>query len=62
MEGGGGPQKGDVTCGGSPHLTCKLDQIKNKKLYGQAGYLTHLFLYLDVNRPLDIRFCLVVLV
>ena len=25
---GGGPQVGDVTCGGSPHLTCKRDHIK----------------------------------
>ena len=24
----GGPQLGEVTCGGSPHLTCKHDQIK----------------------------------
>ena len=27
---GGGPQVGEVTCGGSPHLTCKRDQIKMK--------------------------------
>ena len=26
--GGGGPQVGEVTCGGSPHLSCKPDQIK----------------------------------
>ena len=26
--GGGGPQVGEVTCGGSPHLSCKRDQIK----------------------------------
>ena len=26
--GGGGPQMGDVKCGGSPHLSCKRDQIK----------------------------------
>ena len=26
--GGGGPQIGEVTCGGSPHLSCKRDQIK----------------------------------
>ena len=26
--GGGGPQTGEVTCGGSPHLSCKRDQIK----------------------------------
>ena len=25
---GGGPQVGEVTCAGSPHLTCKRDQIK----------------------------------
>ena len=25
---GGGPQIGEVTFGGSPHLSCKLDQIK----------------------------------
>ena len=25
---GGGPQVGEVTCGGLPHLTCKRDQIK----------------------------------
>ena len=28
LPGGGGPQIGDVTCGGSPHLSCKRDQIK----------------------------------
>ena len=26
--GGGGPHVGKVTCGGSPHLSCKRDQIK----------------------------------
>ena len=25
---GGGPQVGEVTCGGLPHLTCKRDLIK----------------------------------
>ena len=25
---GGGPQIGEVTCGGSPNLSCKRDQIK----------------------------------
>ena len=25
---GGGPHIGEVTCGGSPHLSCKHDQIK----------------------------------
>ena len=28
LYGGGGPQIGEVTCGGSAHLTRKLDQIK----------------------------------
>ena len=28
LHGGGGTQIGEVTCGGSPHLSCKRDQIK----------------------------------
>ena len=28
LHGGGGPQIGEVTYGGSPYLTCKRDQIK----------------------------------
>ena len=28
LHGDGGPQVGEVTCGGSPHLSCKHDQIK----------------------------------
>ena len=28
LRGGGGPQIGEVTCGGSPDLSCKRDQIK----------------------------------
>ena len=28
LHGSGGPQIGEVTCGGSPHLLCKRDQIK----------------------------------
>ena len=28
LHGGGGLQVGEVTCGGSPHLSCKRDQIK----------------------------------
>ena len=27
---GGGPQVGEVTRGGSPHLACKRDQIKRR--------------------------------
>ena len=36
----GDPQVGEVTCGGSPHLSCKRDQIKMRDYYGQAGYPT----------------------
>ena len=28
LHGGGGPQVGEITCGGSPHLSCKRDHIK----------------------------------
>ena len=28
LHGGGGPQVGVVTCGGSPHPSCRRDQIK----------------------------------
>ena len=28
LHGGGGPQVGEVKYGGSPHLSCKRDQIK----------------------------------
>ena len=28
FQGDGGPQIGEVTCGGSPHLSCKCDQTK----------------------------------
>ena len=37
LHGGGGPQVGEVTCGGSPHLSCKRDQIKIRDYYGQVG-------------------------
>ena len=30
LHGGGGPQIGEVTCGGSPHLSCKRYQIKTR--------------------------------
>ena len=40
LYGGGGPQLGEVTRGGSLHLTYKCDQIENERLYGQAGYPT----------------------
>ena len=37
LHGGGAPKIGEVTCGASPHLSCKRNQI-----YGQAGYPTYL--------------------
>ena len=33
LHGGGGPQVGEVTCGWSPQLSCKRDQIKKKRDY-----------------------------
>ena len=53
--GGGGPQVGEVTCGGSPHLSCKRDQIKMRDNI-QTGVLPHLpgVHYLHVNRPLNL--------
>ena len=38
LHGGGGPQIGEVTCGRSPHLSRKRNQIKNEILRGQPGY------------------------
>ena len=41
LHGCGGPQINEVTCGGSPHLSCKRDQIKMRDyMAGQAGYPT----------------------
>ena len=37
LHGDGGPQIGEVTCGGSSPLSCKRDQIK-MRFCGQAGY------------------------
>ena len=53
--GGGGLQVGEVTCGGSPHLSCKRDQIKMRDNI-QTGVLPHLpgVHYLHVNRPLNL--------
>ena len=58
---GGGPQVGEVTCGGLPHLTCKRDHIKMrdymdrrvtppKRVTSPSGVP-----YLHVNRPLKIK-------
>ena len=30
LHGGGGPQIGEATCGASPHMSCKRDQIKKR--------------------------------
>ena len=35
LHGGGGPQVGEVTCGRSPHLSCKRDQIKMRDYMGR---------------------------
>ena len=58
LHGGGGPQIGEVTCGGSPHLSCKRDQIKmrdyvDRRVTHQSG-IPHLpgVPHLYVNRPL----------
>ena len=57
LHGGGGPQLGEVTCGGSPHLSCKRDQIKmrdyvDRRVTHQSGLL-HLpgVPHRHVNRP-----------
>ena len=54
---GGGPQIGEVTCGGSPHLSCKGDQIKMRDGLPHLSGLPQLprVLHLHVNRPLDSR-------
>ena len=38
----GGPQVGEVTCGGLPHLSCKRDHLKIERLYIWTGGLPHL--------------------
>ena len=49
---GGGPQIGEVTCGGSPHLSCKLDQIKMRDYMDRrVTSPTTGVSYLHVNRP-----------
>ena len=48
LHGGVGPQIGEVTFGGSLHLSCKRDQIKmrdymDRRVFStKASYLTHL--------------------
>ena len=52
LHGGGGAQIGEVTCGGSPHHSCRRDQIKSEIIW--TGGLPHLpgVPHLHVNRPL----------
>ena len=54
MEEGGGPQIGEVTCGGSLHLSCKRDQITWTGGLLHLSGLPHLpgVPHLHVNRPL----------
>ena len=62
LHGGSCPQIGEVTGGGSPHLSCKRDPIKmrdyvDRRITHQSG-LPHLpgVPYLHVNRLLDFSF------
>ena len=58
LQGAGGPQIGGVTCGGSPHLSCKRDQIKmrdyvDRRVTHQRGLpQLHGVPHLHVNRTL----------
>ena len=58
LRGGGGPQIGEVTCGRSPHLSCKCDQLKMRDYIDSRlphlSSLPHLpgAPHLHVNRPL----------
>ena len=49
---GGGPQVGEVTCGGSPHLTCKRDHIKMRDYMDRRVTSPIWGPPLYVNRPL----------
>ena len=55
---GGGPQVGEVTCGRSPHISCKHDQIRLDYMDRRAtpvSGLPHLpgVPHLHVNKPLE---------
>ena len=56
LHGGGGPQIGEVTRGGSPNLSCKRDQIKKRKIMW-TGELTQIpeVPHLHVNMPLVMK-------
>ena len=51
LSGGGGRQIGEVTCGGSPHLSCKRDQIKIRYYMDRYIYIIYIFmeLFLKLN-------------
>ena len=55
LHGGGGHQIVEVTCGGSPHLSCKCDHIKVRDYIIWTGGLLQLpgVPHLHVNRPLN---------
>ena len=42
LHGGGGPQAGEVKYGGSPHLSCKRDQIKMRDYIDKRATSPHL--------------------
>ena len=59
LHGGGGPQIGVVTCGGSPHLSCKRNKIKMRDFMDRRFTRPKRFTSPTwgppphVNRPLD---------
>ena len=55
LYGGGGPQIGKVTCGGSPHLSCKRDQIKMRDYMDRRVTSPAWDPHLHVNRPLKCK-------
>ena len=53
LDGGGGPQVAEVTRGGSPHLSCELDQIKMRNyMAGRSPHLSRLPYLPGVPPPL----------
>ena len=55
IHGGGRPQLREVTCGGSPHLSCKRDQIKMRDYMDRRVTPRKRIPHLHANRPLT--FC-----
>ena len=48
---GGGPQVGEVTCGGLPQSTCKRDHIKTRDCMDRRVTPPKRVSHLHVNRP-----------